>query len=48
MTSQLLFQNAFILRICRVANFAEIIKIPKMFIKTIFKDLNEVKTWPTM
>ena len=33
----------FILRRSRVANFAEIIKIRIMFIKTTFKDPNQVK-----
>ena len=46
MTSQPLFQNTFILRRPRVANFAYIIKIATMFIKTTFKDskkLNELE-----
>ena len=34
---------SFILRRSRVANFAEIIKIGIMFIKTTFKDPNQVK-----
>ena len=38
MTSLLLFQNTFILRKFRVPNFADIIKIATMFIKTNFKD----------
>ena len=37
-TSQSLYQNALILRRPAVANFADIIKIPAMFIKKIFKD----------
>ena len=33
----------FILRRSRVANFAEIIKIASMFIKTTFRDSNKIK-----
>ena len=36
-------QNTFILRRPRVANFAEVIKIVTMSIKTIFKDLKKVR-----
>ena len=43
MTSELLFQNTFILRRPRVANFDDIIKIGTMFIKTTFEDSNKVK-----
>ena len=43
MTSQLLYQNALILRRPAVANFADIIKIPAMFIKKIFKDWKKLK-----
>ena len=38
MVSQLLFQNTFILRRPRVANFADIIKIANTFIKTTLND----------
>ena len=38
MTLSALFQNTIILRKPRVANFADIMKIATMFIKTIFKD----------
>ena len=38
-----LFQNMFILRRPRVANFADIIKIATMFIKTTFKDPEKLK-----
>ena len=38
MTSQLLYQNFFILRRPTVVNFADIIKIPTKFIKKTFKD----------
>ena len=38
MTSQPLFQNIFILRRPKVANFADIVKIATMFIKRTFKD----------
>ena len=38
MTLSALFQNTIILRKPRVANFADIMKITTMFIKTIFKD----------
>ena len=37
MTSQPLFQNTFILKRPRVANFTGIMKIATMFIKTTFK-----------
>ena len=43
MTSQLLFQNTFILGKPRVANFAGIIKIATIFIKIIFTDSSKVK-----
>ena len=43
MTLKLLFQNTFISRRFRVANFADIIKIVTMFIKTTFKESNKVK-----
>ena len=36
--SSTLFQNTFILRKARVANFSDIINIATMFIKTTFKD----------
>ena len=42
MTSLPSFQNTFILRKPRVANFADIIKTITMFIKTIFKDSKKV------
>ena len=38
-----LFKNNFILRKPRVVNFADIIKIVTMLIKTTFKDSNKVK-----
>ena len=38
-----LFQNNLILRRRRGANFADIIKIVTMFIKTIIQDLRKVK-----
>ena len=37
------FQNIFILRMARVANFADIIKIAIIFIKRTFKDSKKVK-----
>ena len=43
MTSWTLFQNNFILRRARAANFADIIKNFTMFIKTTFKDLKKFK-----
>ena len=43
MMSYPLFQNTFILRRLRVANFPDIIKISTMFIKKTFKDSNKVK-----
>ena len=43
MTSETLFQESFILRRPKVANFDEIIKIATILIKTIFKDLIKVK-----
>ena len=43
MTSETLFQESFILRRPKVVNFAEIIKIATILIKTIFKDLIKVK-----
>ena len=36
-------QNIFILRRPRVVNFAKVIKIASMFIKTTFKDSKKVK-----
>ena len=42
MTSQPLYENAFILRRPAVANFADIIKIPTI-IKKSFKDSKKVK-----
>ena len=39
----IIFQNTFILRRPRVANFAEIIKVSTMFIKTTFKDSKKLK-----
>ena len=42
MTSQPLYENAFILRRPTVANFADIIKIPTIIKKT-FKDSKKVK-----
>ena len=41
--SQALFQNTFILRRLRGTNFADIIKIETMFIKTTFKESIKVK-----
>ena len=46
--SKPLFQNTFVLRRSRVTNFADIIKIPAIFIKTIFKDLKKVKRIESM
>ena len=43
MRSKHLFQNIFILRWLRVANFADIIKIVTTVIKAILKDLKRVK-----
>ena len=43
MTSQPLFQNVFILRRPRVANFDDIIKIATMFVKKTFKDSKKVR-----
>ena len=43
MMSQILYQNDFILRTSAVANFADIIKILIMFIKTIVKNSKKVK-----
>ena len=43
MTSKPLFRNTVILRRSRVANFADMIKIASMFIKTTFKDLKKIK-----
>ena len=43
MMPQPLFQNNFILKKPRVANFADIIKITTPSIKTILKDSKEVK-----
>ena len=37
------YQYAFILRRLRVANFADIIKIATMFVKTYFKEPNIVE-----
>ena len=41
MTSEPLFQNTFILRIPRVANFADIIKNSAILTKNIFEDSKE-------
>ena len=43
MTSQPLFQNTFILRRPRVTNFADIIKIATVFLKTTFRDSQKIK-----
>ena len=43
MTSNSIFQNTFILRRPKVANFAGIIKIVTMIVKTIFEDSKKVK-----
>ena len=43
MTSETLFQVTLILRNPRVANFADIIKIVIIFIKTTFKESKKVK-----
>ena len=43
MTSQPLFQVTFILRGPRVASFADIIKTATIFMRTTFKDSNNVK-----
>ena len=43
MTSLILFQNIFILRRPRAANFADIIKKSTMSFKTAFEDLENVK-----
>ena len=43
MTSYPLFENTFILRRPRVANFAEIIRIAPIVIKGIFKDAKKLK-----
>ena len=43
MISKPLFQNTFILRSPRVANFADITRIATMFIKTTFKDSKKLK-----
>ena len=43
MTPWTLFQNNFVLRSARVANFAEIIEIATIFIKTTFKDSKKLK-----
>ena len=43
MTSETLFQVTIILRNPRVANFADIIKIVIIFIKTTFKESKKVK-----
>ena len=47
-TSKPLFQKTFILRWPRVANFADIIKIETMLIKTTFKDSNKLKELETI
>ena len=44
MTSLILFQNIFILRRPRAANFVDVIKIATMFIKTTFKDSKHVQS----
>ena len=43
MTSLPLFQNIYILKRPKITNFANIIKITTMFIKTTFKDWKKVK-----
>ena len=43
MPSQPLFQNTFILRKTRVANFADIIKNLTIFTKTTFEDSKKFK-----
>ena len=43
MTSQPLSQIKFVLVITRVVNFADIIKIATMYIKTTFKDSKKVE-----
>ena len=43
MTSWPLFQNTFILRKPKVANFADVSKIATMFIKTALKDSNKLE-----
>ena len=43
MTSQPLFQNTFISRKPRVANFSDIIKLASLFINTTCKDSKKVK-----
>ena len=48
MTSQSLFQNTFILRRSRIVNFADIIKISTIFIKTTFKDSKKLKELEVM
>ena len=42
------FENTFILRRPRVVNFADIIKIATIIIKTTFKDSKKVKELETM
>ena len=39
----IIFQNTFILRRPRIANFTDIIKITNTYIKTTFKDSKEAK-----
>ena len=43
MTSEPLFQTNFILRRSKISNFAGIINIATMFIKTTFKNLKKLK-----
>ena len=42
-TSKHLFQRTFVLKRSTVANFADMIKIATIFIKTTFKDSNKFK-----
>ena len=43
MTSQPFFQNTYILKRPRIANFADNIKVSTMFMKTTFKDSKKIK-----
>ena len=43
MTLQTLFQNTFLLKSPRVANFCDIVKIATTFVKTSIKNLREFK-----
>ena len=45
MTSLHLFQNTFIFRRLRVANFVDIIKIASTFIKITLKEIKKLKSW---